>query len=229
MIDFEMEKQKGLLYAKMPEHKYLVEKTKNFINWSLRQVSNPYVACSFGKDSAVMTDIILSIAPNTRIVFAISEETYLIDNYDEVIKDWDARHPSMNLTILYCEREEDGRTHTADKMTSNTEHDSFFVGLRKDESRDRRISLLHNGKFYKNKNGKIRICPMSDWKTKDIMAYIYSNNIPLLDTYKIFGGQERTTSVVPTKFREEMLSRLKHKDPSAYNRTMQIINKNKNV
>lgn len=53
MIDFELERQKGLLYAQMPEHKYLVNKTKKFIKWSLEQVNNPYVACSFGKDSAV--------------------------------------------------------------------------------------------------------------------------------------------------------------------------------
>ncbi len=49
-----MDKKTALLYAKMPEYKYLVNKTSGFIKWALKQVKNPYVACSFGKDSAVM-------------------------------------------------------------------------------------------------------------------------------------------------------------------------------
>jgi len=214
-----MDKKTALLYARLKQYKALVNKTSGFIRWALAQVNNPYVACSFGKDSSVMLDLILKHKKDVRVLFATSTETFIIDNYEDVIRQWG----KLNLEILHCERESDGRTHTSDKMSCYYDYDSYFVGIRAEESSARRMSLKFQGMFYKKKNGKIRISPLAEWTDKDIITYILSNDLPLLDTYKVFTEKARTTSVVPTVGRERMLSMLQKRDINAFNKVKEIL------
>lgn len=210
-----MSEKEALLYATMPEHKALVRKTENFIKWALRQVQSPYVACSFGKDSSVMLRLVLNVMPNIEVRFVRwANETEYLGNYDEVIAMWG----DINLTQIELSRDTieckvKGRYDTVG-------FDSYFIGFRKDESVARRITLKKNGKFYKMKEGKIRISPLSDWTTKNVAAFIVSNNLPTLDTYEKFGFDERTSSRVPRAdfgIREQSLRLLKEKDISKFN------------
>lgn len=210
-----MNPKEALLYAKMPEHKVLVNKTKGFIRWALERVENPYVACSFGKDSAVMLHLVLEQMPDVKIRFIRwVNETDLLANYNEVISAW-------NLQNL--EQIELFRQSIDDKIKeryATSEYDSYFIGFRQEESTARRITLKTQGMFYKMKEGKIRISPLSDWKLKNIAAYIVENNLPTLDTYKQFGFQERTTSRVPRAdygIRSHSLKLLKEKDVVKFN------------
>jgi len=215
MINFELEKQKGLLYAQMPEHKALVAKTKGFVKWALGKVKNPYVACSFGKDSAVMLHLVLQFNPDIDVRFVRwQNETEYLANYNEVINEWG----KLNLTQI-----ELSRTSLGDKRKerySTDGYDSYFIGFRSDESKGRRISLKKDGIFYKMKEGKIRISPISEWKVKDVVAYTFSNNLPILDTYEKYGFEERTTSRIPREdfgIRSHSLKLLKNKNMAAYN------------
>ena len=211
-------KKEALLYATMPQHKALVNRTKGFIRWALERVENPYVACSFGKDSAVMLHLVLEQRPDVSVRFVRwKNETDLLSNYDEVIAEWG----DINLTQV-----ELYRTSINDKVKDRYNadgYDSYFIGFRMEEATARRITLKTNGMFYKMKEGKIRISPLSDWKTIDVAAYILSNNIPTLDTYNDFGFEERTTSRVPRAdygIREQSLRLLKEKDISKFNQLL---------
>ena len=95
--------------------------------------------------------------------------------------------------------------------------DSAFIGLRQDESTQRRIALKRFGKFYTRKNGIVRIAPLSEWNLKHIEAYIYSNKLPTLMTYLKNGLKTRTTAGVTDIARERMLSELKKADLNRYN------------
>lgn len=214
-----MDEKTALLYAKLNPYKALVNKTSGFIRWALDRVENPYVACSFGKDSAVMLHLILQHKKDIRVLFAVSDETFVIDNYDEVIKLWG----DINLSMLHCSRETDGRTHSSSKMSNYFDYDSYFVGIRAEESKNRRMSLKYQGLFYKKKDNKVRISPLADWTDKDIIAYIYANKLPLLDTYKVFSEKARTSSAVPTIGRERMLSMLQKRDINAFNKLNEIL------
>ena len=209
-----MDKKTALLYARLNPYKALVNKTSGFIRWALERVENPYVACSFGKDSAVMLHLCLKHRPDIQVRFTRWKgETEYIDNYDEVIKAWG----NINLTQIELCRES-----LSDKRKDRYEtsgYDSYFIGLRQEESVSRRITLKTHGMFYKNKAEMIRISPLSDWLEKDIAAYMYSSELPILNTYLKQGSQSRTASRIPREdfgIRESFLNDLKHRDFESY-------------
>jgi phosphoadenosine phosphosulfate reductase len=199
----------------------LVNKTSGFIRWALERVDNPYVACSFGKDSAVMLHLCLNHNPNIPVIFVRRIETDLIDNYNDIIKKWG----NINLSIIsYKGWLEQGEGKGISFATRNMHNfDSYFVGLRKDESAGRRISLKTSGMFYKNKSEKVRICPMSDWNTNDIATYCLYNNLPILNKYLIEGFESRTTAAIPSKFPHESLQSLKNRDIESFNKLLKLL------
>jgi len=209
-----MDKKTAFLYAQLKPYKALVNKTSGFIKWALERIENPYVACSFGKDSAVMLHLIMQQAPDIKIRFIRwNFETEFIDNYDEVISAWG----ELNL-----EQVEFSREFLSDKRKDRYDtvgHDSYFIGLRKDESVARRITLKKHGMFFKNKADMIRISPLADWNEKDIAAYMYANYLPILNTYLEHGSQSRTASRIPREdfgIRQSFLTDLKQRDFSSY-------------
>lgn len=209
-----MNEKSAALYAQLKPYKTLVNKTRGFIKWALERVEKPYIACSFGKDSAVMLHMVHAINPNVDVRFVRWRgETEYIDNYDEVIESWNLSN--LHQVIL-------NRDSLADKRKDRynvKEYDSFFVGLRKDESTVRRITILKHGMFYLNSSNLYRICPLADWTTKDITAYIYQHKLPILKSYKLEGMESRTASRIPREdfgIRNQFIIDLKNRDMIAY-------------
>lgn len=213
-----IDEKSALIYSQMPEHKMLVRKTINFIKWSLSNVDNPYLACSFGKDSAVMLHLVYEQCNNIPVRFVRWKfETDLMNNYNEVIKQWLDKY-DINLHEIELSR------NTLDEVVADryvTEgYDSYFIGFRKNESAARRITISTMGKFAKMKSGIIRISPMADWTVNDIAAYIIENKIPTLKSYGIDGFDARTSSRVPRAdygIRTASLTQLKNRDIKSYN------------
>ncbi|MDD5343107.1 MAG: phosphoadenosine phosphosulfate reductase family protein [Smithella sp.] len=215
-----MDEKTALLYSRLNSYKYLVEKTKNFIENSLQQVKNPYVACSFGKDSAVMLHLVLQFNPAIPVRFASRQETNLIDNYEEVIKKW--LEKGINYQEIFMESGLVKIKNQLKNSLSQGKWDSFFVGIRAEESFGRRVSLKTHGQFHKLENGIIKISPMAWWKLNDVIAYTIENNIPFLNKYKIEGFSARTTSGVPRKYIHECLASLKDRDINSFNKLVEM-------
>lgn len=209
-----IDQRTALLYAQLKPFKNLVRKTSGFINWALNRVHSPYVACSFGKDSAVMLHLVLQFLPDIPVRFVRWKlETEYIDNYDDIIKQWG----NINLHQIIFSRQtlSDSRTD----RYSVTGYDSYFIGLRMQESTARRITLKSNGLFYKNSDGLIRISPLADWSDMDVAAYMFSNNLPVLNSYLFNGISSRTASRIPRSdygIRTSFLTDLKNRDMDAY-------------
>lgn len=218
-----MDKKTALLYAKLNPYKALVNKTRGFIKWALERVDNPYVACSFGKDSAVMLHLILEIAPDIPVIFVKRIETDLVDNYEEVISAWNLG----NLIVVnFKENTFDFISKSVIKTGMKTiEHnyDSFFVGLRAQESVGRRITLKKDGVFYKNKSNLTRICPVAFWTEKEIATYCIVNEIPTLSTYLKEGFSARTTAGISSKTPEMSLASLKARDIESFNKLLNLL------
>lgn len=217
-----MDKKTALLYAQLKPYKALVNKTSGFIRWALERVENPYVACSFGKDSSVMLHLCLKHRPDIPVRFASHPETRLLDNYESVINAWIDK--GINYHEIFCDGElikvKHAQRDALDAMNENW--DSFFVGIRQQESVGRRISLKKYGMFYKLKNGRIKISPMSEWSEKDIAAYVLSNDLPTLSKYNTEGFSSRTTSGIPRTNISECLQSLKSRDIQAFNKLCQL-------
>lgn len=209
------------LYAQMPEYKFLVNKTISFIRWALTKVNNPYLACSFGKDSSVMLHMVFNQYPNIIVKFLGKTETDLIDDYKGIIEWWRQRNVLVERITYKGWLEGGTRKGIANNMQAD-EHDGFFVGIRKEESVGRRITLKKDGKLFKMKDGKTRIAPLADWTTKDIAAYMVANNLPVLGAYKREGFEARTTSNIPSKYPHEAIARLKDADITSYNQLLKI-------
>jgi len=214
-----MSEKEALLHARLNAYQWLVTKTDSFIQLALAQVKRPYVSCSFGKDSAVMLDMVLRHRPQVPVVFLRYPETEYIDNYAEVIAAWNLpnlHQPLADVRIL----EECNEKDIIPTWAIEHGHDGGFVGLRAEESRGRRMSLNMYGKLHWAKSGQCRVCPLADWKTADIAAYTYANKLPLLDSYKLNGIAERSVNSISNDewgFREAQLQRIKRQDITKFN------------
>ena len=185
----------------------------------LRACKKPYVAFSCGKDSTVLADMILRISPGTPLRFVSSGETRLIHNVDDVIDYFRSTYYAEIEEINYDRFFSGGwqgknydevraSAHGDIKsLNRNTSFDGVFMGLRKEESRKRKISLsLCQSEelpwnMYKYADREFyRMCPLANWKTEDVGAYIVEHDIPVLNWYNSFGFDARTTrGVAPSR------------------------------
>lgn len=206
-----------LAHAKTQRFQKRIEDALGIIRRGLDAAPDAYVSCSFGKDSAVMYHLCATIQPNIEARFIRWQESNLLDNYDDVIGQWLAL--GMNLSILDMERAtlNDSTKDRWQQLESLAHATGYFVGLRMEESRGRKISLAKDGSLYQKKSGMWRICPIARWHTEDVAAYIVSHDLPTLNTYHVEGFNARTASRVPRQeVRGQSLSALRQRDPDAF-------------
>lgn len=223
------------LWATMPQYKKREKETAENIKEMLSVVKNPYIAFSCGKDSSVLADMILRINPRIPLRFISSGETRILHNVDDVLnhfeKKYNAKIEEINFDRVWSEEWENATFDEQRKAgrkdiqsIDNALYDGVFMGLRIDESRARSISLKKcrtdgTPKFtykYNNKNF-YRLCPLALWKTEDIGAYITKNSIPVLNWYREFGFESRTTArLTGDSLRQSTLFYIKATNPAGY-------------
>src|SRR5690606_13424265 len=207
-------------YSKLKAYQNLVIRTHEFIGRTLKLVKKPYVACSFGKDSSVMLDMVLKHDHNILVRFASHPETRLLDNYKQVIDWWRAR--GINYEEVYCEGRLVKVKHHQRNMLSAGDFDGFFVGIRAEESFGRRVSLRKHSPYHRLPDGMVKISPLAWWTTRDIAAYIVTNNLPVLSKYILEGFDSRTTSGIPRTHIHETLSSLRQRDAASFNELQKL-------
>jgi tRNA(Ile)-lysidine synthase TilS/MesJ len=217
-----MTTKEALLYATMPEYKALIRKTKEFIKLSLSKVSKPYLACSFGKDSSVMLHLVLEQYSDIPVIFVSRIETNLVDNYEEIISAWSINLHQINFNKDTLQFINKSVIKTAMEDVKYN-YDSYFIGLRAEESNGRRITLKKDGMFYKMGDGLNRIAPVAFWKTKDIEAYCIANNLPTLNKYKVEGFESRTTAGISSKTPHESLMYIRQNNIDAFNKILNLM------
>lgn len=195
-----------------------IEQARRIIDDGLAACSMPYVAMSFGKDSAAMLHLVQHVQPNIEARFVRWTESQYLDDFDRVIAEWQQR--GISLSILDMHRDsinEKGRDRW-DKLQQLSTADGFFVGLRAQENqKSRGMTLKVHGTVYKLASGLWRICPLAWWSTDDVAAYTIQHNLPMLDAYKADGFEQRTSARVPrATVRSEALHSLKVRDPQRF-------------
>ncbi len=207
-------------YARLGEFKRKVEKAKGVIQDALQHLKTPYVACSFGKDSAVLLDLVLQQKPDCTVKFMRwRNETEFLDNFAETIAAWQLRQ-SVNLEIIEFERQS-----LDEKILDRYEifeqgADGYFIGFRADESKGRAMTLKKHGLVYKMKSGLWRIAPLGWWSARDIAAFTITRNLPTLSRYLSEGFDARTSARIPREdygIRAASLAELKRRAPDKFN------------
>lgn len=100
---------------------------------------------------------------------------------------------------------------------------AYAVGLRADESKGRRKDAQVHGPLYFRKDGQLRIAPLQKWTTRDIWAYIVSNDLPYHPGYdERFPGEKLedmrigVLTDLASSYAPASLSRLAYFQPSHY-------------
>lgn len=193
-----LEKMKDayLDYSRLASFKRKVSRTKNFICSVLEKHDKPYISYSTGKDSLCLLHLLLSFEPNITAMHHDSgvelPESYVVR--DKIKEDWnlnlDIIKSPVDVLDVYEQKDGFGIGANKDiaftkammnpirKWTKENNFDLAFIGLRKQESSHRRIMLSkHSNYFYAKTNSLYECFPLSEWKGRDIFAYIFANEL----------------------------------------------------
>jgi len=183
-----------LPWSRTKAHAARVERARGIVGRALGQAANPYVACSFGKDSIVLLDLVQDVQPDIPVMYHDSG----VELPESVqVRAWleergrlphlvVSRPPRPVLEALAADHREAvfGRDdHAAydrealvapiDATVREQGFDLVFLGLRKQESLRRRKLLGHRGPlFYAESRGVWECCPLADWRAEDVFAYL---------------------------------------------------------
>jgi phosphoadenosine phosphosulfate reductase len=181
----EQEKAIFLGWAKLPRFKHKITQSLAFIQEAINMTQSQSVSVSWGKDSIVLLHLCQQVKPDIKAFCFADKYLDLQSNYRDVIN----AYPSLpNYEELYFEGI--GEAKWKDLMSTEL----VFIGCRNQESKYRKISVSKYGINYQYKTGKYRSFPLAYWDTKDIWAYIFSNDLPYLKNYE--SNYNSRTSVI---------------------------------
>lgn len=219
-----------------------IKESTDIIKKMLELCKNPYIALSFGKDSIVMMDLIYSVSPGIPCLFLKSDESFLMYNYEEVIESYKETHV-LNLNIVETNRltenqndwEKARKSGNKDfKLIDSFDFDGVFMGLRIEESKGRRLTLIkpENNEIGKRimqyktgeRSGRYRCCPVADWKGIEIEIYCRAKGLKMLDIYEKYGHQIRTTArLTGNAVRSNALEWIKMNKPENWNQIIKLL------
>lgn len=189
---YQQQINQGRILALLPDHKAKVKKAFADITHALSICNNPYVSLSWGKQSVVLMHLVYTVNPGIQAVFWRGEETNIINDFDDVIRQFIGKFP-INYKEEFCKH---SFKEQARKWTYDNNKDLLFMGLVKSESKGRKKTLElgdeHNIFIYKS--GLKRSCPLHDWDNDDIAAYHALHDLPVLSTYRKYGFDARTSA-----------------------------------
>ena len=192
-----------LTHSKTQVFKRRVEKSKEIIIEFIELGVKSYGAISGGKDSTVLMHLINSICPT--MPFVSEKDDMDFPNELEYMQLLETKY-NLPLTILtpdvklwdillnhdFTEDIHSKGTNFSDQYfygllkeyQTQNQYKGIFLGLRAKESKGRLHNLMSRGYIYYNSTWKQVICqPLADWTAQDIFAYLFANNVPILDVY----------------------------------------------
>lgn len=181
------------LHAQTAAYRLRVAQTERLVATALERGSHPYVACSGGKDSTVLLDIVRRIAPQVDAIYGDDEwrlpetDTFLasIPNLRRIAQPhiqhapWFTAHtggPPANAEWI----------ETTEALAAHLGYDLVFLGLRMDENVRRRILIRTRGMLFAHTHAPFwTCCPLAAWSVRDVWAYLLSRDIPYNAAYDV--------------------------------------------
>lgn len=206
------ERKAYLLRAKLPAFKKRVSNAIEITKNALANSCNAALSFSSGKDSVVLLDVAIRAGFRGRLVFfkyGITTDTETPTENIELLKYYACKH-GLDYDILDCLGESDcfelcGRftlfpeSEKEKKAFNDTNYDFIkksrkfeekydidlgIIGMRKDESRRRKIVLSKFGAIYQTKSKKsVTCCPLLNFSNEDVWAYIFAHDLKYLPVY----------------------------------------------
>lgn len=208
----EYDKTQYILHAKLLPYKRRVQQAIDTAKTAIQNAERPLLSFSAGKDSIVLLDIAVKAGFRGDLmffkygIFADVETPY--ENVD-LLKYYSGLH-GLKYHIIDCLGEVDcweqcGRftlfpktaeerkvfSHTnrdfakrSEKFCRESNIDLQIIGMRKSESKQRKIVLSAKGSTYSVKSRVAKTCcPLADLTSDDVWAYIFENGLKYLSIY----------------------------------------------
>lgn len=186
----------------MPEYKRKIAESKRIIH-SSKNKADFAISWSAGKDSTAMCHLIKSIFPEIPIIIQFDDCDWPEKaNYVErVAKDQNWKYYSVTPNFSVWSEIVGGRIiyenfcSQSHKLTKNSflsvlnkkkdelRCNGFYLGLRAEESRARKLNYFQRGSLYRLKTGEWRCCPIGNWSVNDVFAYLVENDIEINPCY----------------------------------------------
>lgn len=171
-----------LAWSKRPQFRAKVDQAISVIEQALA-IAPAYVACSWGKDSTVLLHLAQQVNPDIAVISFDNPDRLFFD-YGRVISEYTEQY-SVNLTTIKFKGD-----HVPDKVKMFAlwnDYPMALVGVRKEESQYRSMSIVNYGLTYQFQTGTHagtwRCYPLGYWGWKDVWAYIVAHRLPYLDAY----------------------------------------------
>lgn len=243
MPDFPIEAAR--LHARLPAHRRAVGRARDRIREALETVPGTWaVCCSGGKDSAALLDVAVEAGwrgpvftfryretpeENVELVKALADRHGLGTDTLNVTGAFDAFDRVGHFFATPSTDEERAAVrwmNNAYKREVGVHQEArgwagIMMGLRKDESRVRRMTLSKKGALYRTETRSCwTCCPLLDWSGRDVWARIASADLPYLDRYdeaedRVLERSEETWLAVDC-WRWGMAAEMKRRDPTRW-------------
>lgn len=201
-------------HASTSAYQRKVEKASVVIKEFLSHDIKSYGSISGGKDSTAMMHLINQIDPSISFVSEKDDMDFpneldymdsLRERYDlnltiisPPVKLWDVVMDHNFMEDIHSKGTNFSDTYFYSLLRNYQEQHGFkgvFLGLRAGESKGRKFNYMTNGAIYFNKSWQQTVCqPLAEWTAQDVFAYLFSNEIPILDVYfktKFVGTPEK--------------------------------------
>ena len=182
----------GALLRLTPQWRMTMRRAEADVSEMLRRCQRPYVALSWGKQSIVMAHIVYTIAPSVPCVHWTGPDAELIGDFRAVSAAFLAR-----WQVNYCELQRGEKLSEAiADFDASSGHDGVFVGLSAFESKGRRMTIRNSDHRHilRYADGRVRCCPLAEWGIVELAAYIGLHDVPLLEPYRRYGLDVRTST-----------------------------------
>jgi len=209
-----MQSSERLLYlahASLPIFRQRIILANSVIKAGLEKMQRPYISMSFGKDSTVMTHLLLQAIPDAPVIYVNCGE---FDEWPDTprVRDEFLRRVHCNfheivapsifdlyITAGYVLTDYETGSKAARQMwriyddslgkaiTTRAKElgcDGGFLGLRAAESINRtRLFNWKENPYYAESRKMWTCCPLEKWTARDVWAYITKNDLPYNDLY----------------------------------------------
>ncbi len=181
-MTFQELKEISLAWAETAEFRNKVKKAKDIIKSKLKLSGKKYIAYSGGKDSAVLLHLILQFDKKI-LVYHYYREKYMPAKFEKETIFIAKKIGAENFFIV---KGADTYKTLFGKIIPELYEKGYrysFIGLRKDESINRRNRIKANRSLSKI----IEVWPIQDFNWLDVWAYLFKNKVPIHSAYKIYG------------------------------------------
>lgn len=203
-----------LAHASSPGFRRKLARSQEVCEQFLAVCKQPSASISFGKDSVVQADLLRTLQPDLPFIHGDrgdgGDTQEILDLKEQLMREWKLNVVTAptRYSALYCYQHglpiRKYLIEAIEQAEAELGVDGNAVGITRDESRARRMSVAVHGLLFDLADGRKRCYPIGHWHAIDVWAYTISRNLPYLPIYDrlaelgtdYLSPQSRTSNII---------------------------------